>query len=296
MKLDIVVVNYNSGKYLQRCLDALHRTNGVFHDSQIIVYDNGSVDGSLANARKSFPRVLYMGNHINFGFARAVNHVIRKVHGDYVLLVNPDAVVFPESIRLMVEFMHENEKCGVLGGELLSPQGYSQPCCRRFPNYVNVLFGRRSIARRLFPNNRLSRTYLYSDIDANKPHKVDFVEGSLMMLRRKALDEVGYFDENFFLYVEDADICYRMMQKGWETWWLPRSYAIHYRGETFRRDNIHPAMHHSRGLYKFFCKHYNPPKLLRLVLKLSLALRLVYVIATGSLKKVFHDIDYSPPR
>jgi GT2 family glycosyltransferase len=225
-----------------------------------------------------------------------VNRAIDQSTGDYILLVNPDAIVFPESINLMLDFMNANKQCGVLGGELLDPAGYRQPCCRRFPNYLNVLFGRRSIARRLFPKNFLSRKYLYEDMDSSKPHKVDFVEGSLMLLRREALDEVGYFDEGFFLYVEDADLCYRMRQKGWETWWLPRTYTIHYRGETFRADNIHPALHHSRGLYRFFVKHYKPSVVTRLVLRFLLALRLVYVIATESLKKVFHDIHFSPPR
>ncbi len=296
MKLDIIIVNYNSGQYLKHCLDALHKANGIFHNSKVIVYDNGSTDESLKRAQESFPRVSYIGNHLNLGFARAVNKVIERSSGDYVLLVNPDAIVFPESISLMLDFMRTNKQCGVLGGELLSPSGYRQPSCRRFPNYVNVPFGRRSLMRRMFPGNPLSRKYLYSEIDPTKPHKVDFVEGSLMMIRRKALEDVGCFDEQLFLYVEDADLCYRMKQKGWETWWLPQTYAIHYRGETFRTDNIHPAMYHSRGLYRFFCKHYKPSTLTRLALRFLLALRLVYVIATGSLKEVFHDIRFSPPR
>ena len=296
MKVDIIIVNYNSGQYLKHCLDALHKTNGIFHNSKVIVYDNASTDESLKRAQEAFPRVSYIGNHVNLGFARAVNKVIERSSGDFVLLVNPDAIVFPESISLMLDFMKTNKQCGVLGGELLSPSGYRQPSCRRFPNYVNVLFGRRSLMRRVFPGNPFSRKYLYSEIDPTKPHMVDFVEGSLMMIRRKALEDVGCFDEQLFLYVEDADLCYRMKQKGWETWWLPQTYAIHYRGETFRTDNIHPAMYHSRGLYRFFCKHYKRPFLARLVLRFFLTLRLVYVIATGSLKEVFHDIRLSPPR
>ncbi len=296
MKLDIVIVNYNSGRYLKYCLDALHKTNGILHNSGVIVYDNGSTDASLKIAQAAFPRVRYIGNHVNLGFARAVNRVIEQSSGEYILLVNPDTIVFPESIRLMLDFMTKNEQCGVLGGELLSPSGYRQPTCRRFPNYVNVLFGRRSLMRRLFPGNPFSRRYLYAEMDPTKPHLVDFVEGSLMMIRRRALEDVGNFDEQLFLYVEDADICYRMKQHGWETWWLPQTYAIHYRGETFRADNIHPAMYHSRGLYTFFRKHYKPSFLTRLALRFFLTLRLVYVIATGSLREVFHDIRLSPPR
>ena len=190
--------------------------------------------------------------------------------------------------------MAENPNCGILGGEILNPEGFHQPTCRRFPNYFNVPFGRRSLVRRIFPGNYFSSKYLYLDFDYTKPQKVDFVEGSLMMIRRRALEQVGLFDEGFFLYLEDADICYRMKNSGWDTWWLPKTYAIHYRGENFRKDNIHPAMHHSKGFYRFFLKHYQPCVAIRLLLKLLLTLRLTYVISAESIKEVFYDTNFSP--
>lgn len=294
VQLDIVIVNYDSGHHLVNCLSALNMNNGVANGCQIIVYDNGSSDSSLQRARSSFPNVRYIGNHTNLGFAAAVNRVAQTLKSKYLLLLNPDVVIFPNTVDLMFEFMEQHPKCGILGGEILSPFGFRQHTCRKFPHYFNVPFGRRSLARRVFPNNTLSNKYLYLNLDSDYPQKVDFVEGSLMMIRRVAAGQVGFFDEGFFLYLEDADLCYRIKEKGWETWWLPESYAIHYRGENFRADNVHPAMHHSRGFYRFFSKHYKPPALLRWFLKVCLSLRLVYVISTECIKKVFHDINFSP--
>jgi GT2 family glycosyltransferase len=294
VQLDIVIVNYDSGHHLVNCLTALNMNNGVANGCQIIVYDNGSSDSSLQRARSSFPNVRYIGNHTNLGFATAVNRVAQTLKSKYLLLLNPDVVIFPNTVDLMFKFMEQHPKCGILGGEILSPFGFRQHTCRKFPHYFNVPFGRRSLARRVFPNNTLSNKYLYLNLDSDYPQKVDFVEGSLMMIRREAAEQVGFFDEGFFLYLEDADLCYRIKERGWETWWLPESYAIHYRGENFRADNVHPAMHHSRGFYRFFSKHYKPSAPLKLLLGAFLALRLVYVISTECIKKVFHDTNFSP--
>jgi N-acetylglucosaminyl-diphospho-decaprenol L-rhamnosyltransferase len=294
MQLSIVIVNYNTGNHLNNCLEAIYKTNGILDYGNIVVYDNNSHDKSLIRAKNNFPNVKYIGSHTNLGFASAVNKAVKNSDGEYILLLNPDVVVFPGVIDLMLRFMDNAPRCGILGGEILSPSGYRQPTCRRFPNYFNVVFGRRSLARRLFPDNSFSKRYLYLNLDSNEPQKVDFVEGSLMMIRRKALEDVAFFDEHFFLYLEDADICYRMRKKGWETWWLPRTYAIHYRGENFRKDNVRPAMHHSRGFYKFFIKHYRPVVFVRLLLKFLLNLRLAYIISLESIKKIFHDTNLSP--
>jgi len=292
MTLNIVIINYNSGHYLKNCLDAISKNNGL-KSKDITVYDNASGDDSIPYAQKFFPHVCYIENDTNIGFASAINQVIKGTRGEYILLLNPDVVLLPKAIDLMLEFVEKNPRCGIVGGEILSPFGYHQPTCRRFPDYFNILFGRRSLARRIFPRNPFSNKYLYLNLDYTVPQKVDFLEGSVMMMRRKAIEEVGLFDEGYFLYLEDADICYRMRKNGWATWWLPQAYAIHFRGENFRGDNIHPAMFHSKGFYRFFIKHYQPIQVIRTLLKFFLMLRLVYVISTESVKRVFYDTHFS---
>jgi len=294
MKLDICIVNYNSGMHLYNCVKALYTMNGALRDHEITVYDNGSSDQSFMLTTEAFSSIRMIKSSVNSGFAVAVNRVLKITKGQYVLLLNPDVIMFPRAVNSMIEFMDDHPQCGVVGAEILSPAGYRQPTCRKFPDYMNVLFGRRSLTRRVFPNNPWTRSYLYASLDYTRPQRVDFVEGSVMMLRRAALEDIDLFDEDFFLYLEDADVCYRLKKNGWQTWWLPQVYAIHYRGETFRKDNIHPAMHHSKGFALFLQKHQRLALPVRLILKGMLALRLVYVISTESLKEVLHDSDFSP--
>lgn len=284
--LDIIIVNYNSGDYLYTCLESLAPGKN-FNGYRVTVFDNGSTDGSLDRPARIFPGADYVTSPVNLGFARAVNRILETTGGDYLLLLNPDVVVLPGTIEKMLDFMKKNPACGVLGGEILNADGLTQPTCRRFPAGVNVIFGRRSFFRRLAPNNPGSRNYLYLDLDRTKPQKVDFLEGSLMMLRRRALISTGPLDEDFFLYLEDADLCFRMAQRGWETWWLPRAYAIHFRGENFRTDNIRPMLHHSRGIYKFFIKHNRLNRFQRSVLKILLNARLGYILGTEFAKRGF---------
>jgi N-acetylglucosaminyl-diphospho-decaprenol L-rhamnosyltransferase len=282
--LDIIVVNYNSGQYLLSCLESLYQQD-LNHDFRITVFDNGSSDDSVRPAQKEFPRTAFLKSPVNLGFARAVNRVLARTDAPYAMLVNPDVLALPGAIDRMRDFMERHPACGVLGAEILSAEGLTQPTCRRFPTYYNVIFGRRSIFRRIFPNNPGTRRYLYLDQDRSRPHQVDFLEGSMILIRRRALTDTGLLDEDFFLYMEDADLCLRMAQRGWETWWLPRAYAIHFRGENFRSDNIRPMRHHSQGIYKFFLKHRRPGLLSRTLLKFLLSLRLGYVLSTEFAKK-----------
>jgi GT2 family glycosyltransferase len=285
MALDIIIVNYNSGGYLSACLESLDKT--TFEQlKKIFVFDNGSGDSSVAQARERLtgPAVEYIMSKTNIGFAAAVNKVIARTHGDLILLVNQDMIVLPGAVDGLVRFMEQHPRCAVAGGEILKPDGSRQLTCRRFPGYFNVLFGRRSVFSRFLPANPFSRRYMYSDIDYTRPQKVDFLEGSLLLIRRKALDDCGVLDDRFFMYLEDADLSYRLHLGGWETWWVDRAYAIHFRGENTRKENIHPMIHHSRSFYTFFNKHYQPGFLLRLVMKLALCVRLGYVISTESAK------------
>jgi GT2 family glycosyltransferase len=285
MAIDIIIINYNSGGYLSACLESLGKT-AFEQQKKIIVFDNGSSDSSVARAREWLAglSVEYIMNQTNIGFASAVNKVITRTHGDLILLVNQDMIVLPGAVDGLIRFMEQHPRCGVAGGEILRPDGSRQLTCRRFPAYSNVLFGRRSVFSRCLPANPLSRRYMYSDLDYTRPQLVDFLEGSLLLIRRKALDDCGALDDRFFMYLEDADLSYRLRMRGWETWWVDHAYAIHFRGENTRRDNIHPMIHHSRSFYTFFDKHYKPGIFLRLLIKLVLCIRLGYVISTESAK------------
>ena len=287
MKLGVIFVNYNSGQYLKRCLDSLFFVlNG--NDCDILIIDNASKDASVEYIRTHYPNLTVIKNKNNLGFASAVNMGIKTIKRDYILLLNPDSEILPQSIDKMVGFMERTPDCGVLGGWVIYPDGRRQESCRRFPTFWRIVFGRRSsVFYRLFPNNRFSREYLLTDEDLTKTKEVDFVAGSFMMLRKKALDEVGLFDEDFFLYVEDADLCLRMKKHGWKVFFYPEARCLHYHGETIRQDNIRPEIYHAKSMYNFFKKHYHLNWLALLFLKTGVYLKAIQILSFGFAKRAF---------
>lgn len=279
MNSDIILVNYNSGQYLKKCLDSIHpELNG--RRCSILIIDNSSKDHSVEYASRSYPRVRTIINKQNLGFARAVNIGIRMTSSDYILLLNPDAELLPNSFGRMIRFMEEHPDCGVLGGLVLYPDGRKQESCRRFPTPWTIVLGRRtSFLHRLFPNNPFSREYLLKEADLSKTLEVDFVAGTFMMLRRKALETTGLFDEDFFLYVEDVDLCMRMRNHGWKVCFYPETICRHHYGETIRKDNIHPEIYHARSMLKFFKKHYHLSWFERLLLQIGLHFKTMQIIS-----------------
>lgn len=287
MNLDVIIVNYNSGALLRKCLDSIFAGNDRIA-LRIMTIDNASHDQSLKDAIASYPGLTIIRNRRNLGFARAVNQGIRNTGSDFILLVNPDAEIASGGIKAMLDFMSTHTDCGVLGGLVYYPNGKRQETARRFPTLATVVLGRRtSMLYRLFPGNPFSRRYLLLDADFSRARQVDFVAGTFMMLRREALNEVGLFDEDYFLYVEDADLCYRMKRHGWKVWFTPDARCTHLYGENIREDNIRPAVYHAQSMYRFLAKHLRPPPVLTLFIRTAVHLKNVETIAWGFFKRSF---------
>ncbi len=287
MNLDIIIVNYNSGPYLKKCLDSISPAfNGDL--GRVLIIDNASSDGSIINLQSVYPHIQIIRNQQNLGFARAVNQGIRITTSPYLLLINPDAELQSASIDKMLQFMETKPDCGVLGGLVLYPDGRRQETVRSFPTFWTVLLGRRSsLTYKIFPHNPFSKRYLLTTHDFTKTQEVDFVAGTFMMLRRKALEEIGLFDEDYFCYVEDVDICWRMKEKNWKVYFYPEARCVHLYGENIRKDNIHPEIYHARGMYHFFNKYYQPNFLYKSFLTTCLYLKICQIIAWGFLKLSF---------
>ncbi len=287
MNLDVIIVNYNSRSLLKKCLDSVFAGNHriALH---VVTIDNASRDQSLQDAVASYPGLRVVRNNRNLGFARAVNQGIRSTGSDFILLVNPDAEIASGAIKALLDFMSTHADCGVLGGLVSYPNRKRQETVRRFPTLATVVLGRRtSMLYRLFPANPFSRRYLLLDADLSRVREVDFVTGTFMMLRREALSEVGLFDEDYFLYVEDADLCYRMKRHGWKVWFTPDARCTHLYGENIRQDNIRPAVYHAQSMYRFFAKHLRPPPVLTFCIRTAVHLKNVETIAWGFFKRSF---------
>jgi GT2 family glycosyltransferase len=208
--LVISIVSYNSLNFLKECLDSI-AANPPNANYETIVVDNASSDGSAEFVERNFTHVKLILNNKNIGFAAANNKAIKSSDSRYVLLINSDCKVYENSLDRLLNFMEENPEVGIAGPKIVNSDGSIQLSCRKFPSIINAGF--HTILTGIVPNNPFSRRYKLMDINRDEPFKVDWVSGACMIIRRKALDDIGLLDENYFMYVEDTDICYRMWRK-----------------------------------------------------------------------------------
>ena len=252
--ISVVVVNYNVRDFLQHALTSLQKAlRGI--RSEILVVDNGSDDGSVEMLRRRFPSVQVIANDQNLGFARANNQALRRARGRYFLLINPDTVVQEDTARVMLDFFERNPDVGMAGCQILNPDGSFQLACRRSFPTPWVAFTKISGLSRLFPHTRLFGRYNLTYLSAEESYELDAISGSFMMLRREVYDEVGGLDEQFFMYGEDLDWCFRIQQRGWKVYYVHTTQIIHYKGESTKRSNLDEIKTFYQAMHLFVMKH-----------------------------------------
>lgn len=273
--LTISIVNWNTQEELRECLAGIFSQDNSI-SSEVIVVDNGSADGSAEMIRTEFAdRVVLIANPDNRGFGAAHNEAIKQSAGRYVLLMNPDShVVSQDALKRMVEYMDANEDIGILGPRIVNPDGTLQFSARRFPPMFAGVF-RHTILGRLFPKNRFVRGYLMSDESHDRIMDVDWVSGCAMLARKETLDEIGVFDERFFMYCEDVDLCKRAHQSGWRVVYYPEVEVSHRIGAASDKNPIAMIKQHHRSYLLYFLKHeaHGPKALLIPLLLIALWLR-----------------------
>lgn len=253
--LSIIIVNYKTKNLLEQCLNSIYSENYYF-SCGVFVVDNNSKDSSIEMVKKKFPQVKLIENRINSGFAAANNQALTRSNARYFLLINPDTVVLPDSLNVMMEFMDEHPEAGIAGCKLLNPDHSLQYSCRKFSTLV-TFFLRGIHFDSLFPNTTILRKYMMFDWDHNEVREVDWVLGSCMMVRRKAIEQVGLLDENFVLYFEDQDWCYRMWKHGWKIYYVPQAQMIHYYQRRSAKQFLNVlTWTHIKSMLYFFKKHY----------------------------------------
>lgn len=226
LSVSIIIVNWNAKEYLLRCLQSLI-TEGSTSNTEIIIVDNASKDGSQEAIRQHFPYVKLICNDKNLGFARANNIAIRLSSGKYVCMINSDATVRNGCIDRMRSYMDENPGVGVLGPMILNQDLTLQTSFMEFPSL------RKSFYKALGLHRILPHSKYFSSYPTNRPHQdtpstVDVLSGCFWMVRRDAIEQVGLLDESFFLYLEDVDWCKRFHEAGWNVVYFPHAQAIHY--------------------------------------------------------------------
>ena len=262
MMLSIVIVNYKAGALLRQCLDSIHRW-APRDPYEIVVVDNNSGDGSSKEIRTRYPAVGVIQNERNRGFGAAVNIGFRRTSGTYVLVLNPDIEVSPDSIKTLIDYMESAPDVGLCAPKLLNPDGTLQYSCRTYYSLWTILL-RRSVLGRLFPDHPCVRMHLMMDWDHDSRREVDWVLGAALMLRRSALPAEGAMDERFFLYFEDVDLCLRLHKAGWKVVYNPASVMIHHHLRASAQGVLNRAkLEHVKSWIKFSVKHRGEPLLRR---------------------------------
>lgn len=231
--VSVLVVNYNTERLLAPMWDALTNARGAL-DLQVIVVDNASRDRSVALLREDprFAAAKVLANSVNVGFGRANNQGVTMATGRYLLLLNTDAFVAPNTLESTVAYMDEHRQYGVLGVQLIGRDGLPQPSCRYFPTPWNVFLLRSGLSR-LFPHVRSVDDLAW---DHAAPRECDWVPGCYLLIRREVVDKIGLFDPRFFMYSEEVDLCRRAKQSGWGVVFFSGTRVIHLGGESAKSD------------------------------------------------------------
>lgn len=255
MKLTVVIVNYKVEHFLVQCLHSVSRSmQGI--DGEVIVVDNASGDGSIDYVRRMFPDFTYIENSENVGFARANNIGIRRGTGEYVMLLNPDTFIDEQLIPDCIHLLDSDPSIGATGVRMLNQDGTFALESRRGVPTPFTAFCKMTGLNSLFPHSHTFGRYYMRYLDEHEANPVEVISGACMFIRRSVLDKCGLLDENFFMYGEDIDLSYRMLQTGHRNYYLP-TLMLHYKGESSNKNTYHYVYIFYQAMYIFFRKHYS---------------------------------------
>jgi len=247
--LSIILVSYKTREVIEECLKSIYKNPPAF-PFEVIIVDNASFDGTVELIKKDFPNVHLIENNTNRGFPAANNQGIEISRGNFILLLNSDVVVLPGSIDKMIKFMKEHSDVGAIGPKLLNSDGSFQISAWLFPNVITEVIRKivNIFARNINFRNFMERLY-------TREKKVDWVSGACLMIRREVVDKIGGLDENFFLYFEDVDWCYRICKAGWKIYYFPLAMMIHFLGKSMNQNKTRSFLEYRRSQLYFYKKH-----------------------------------------
>jgi N-acetylglucosaminyl-diphospho-decaprenol L-rhamnosyltransferase len=269
MLLSVIIVSYNVKYFLEQCLCSLEksvRTAGLPYgtsdrggvslppQAEIFVVDNNSSDGSMEWLPPRFPQVQFIVNHDNMGFAMANNHALAMAEGKYVLFLNPDTILAEDSIAILIEFMGSTPAAGAAGVRMIDGRGrFLKESRRGFPSPW-VAFCKLAGLTALFPHSSLFAKYYLGHLPETANHPAPVLSGACMLVRKQVLDNIGGFDERFFLYAEDIDLSYRIEQAGYTNYYIADTTILHFKGESTRKDARHIKLFY-KAMSQFRRKH-----------------------------------------
>lgn len=254
IELSIITVTMNHLTYVKSLLDSLYNNDSDINMSfEMIIVDNCSVDGTVEYIKENYPQVIIVCNNTLKGFAENNNLGVKYSKGEYVAIINPDIILKPNSLNILVDYVKLNGDVGIVAPKLLNIDGTVQKSVRRFINIyfllLRILYWGRDMT-----NNKKLNSYLLKNIDTNKIQKVDWAIGAALLLKKELFVQLDGFDKNFFLYVEDEDLCLRTWKKEKKVIYLPESEMYHIHKKESHKFNRKTVMH-AKSMFYFIKKH-----------------------------------------
>ncbi len=259
MELSVIIVNFNVKYFIEQCLLSCKKALSEI-DGEIIIIDNNSVDGSISMIKEKFPEYKLIENPQNDGFSKAVNQGIRKANGKYILLLNPDTVVEENTFRRSIDFMEAHSEAGALGVKMIDGKGKFLPESKRSMPTPSVAFYKIFGLSRLFPRSKTFARYNLGYLSPDEINEVEILPGAFMLIRKKVLDKIGLLDEDFFMYGEDIDLSYRILQQGYKNFYFPETTIIHYKGESTKKGSMNYVLMFYNAMLIFANKHFSKRK------------------------------------
>jgi N-acetylglucosaminyl-diphospho-decaprenol L-rhamnosyltransferase len=255
MTLSIIIVNYNVKYFLEQCLCSVTKAINK-RETEIFVVDNNSTDGSLEYLQPKFPQVKFISNTKNVGFAKANNQALLKASGKFILFLNPDTIVAEDSFEKCISFLALNKNAGAVGVRMIDGSGfYLKESKRGFPSPW-VSFCKLSGLIYLFPQSKIFAKYYLGHLKENENNPVDVLSGAYMMVKKEVLDNIGGFDEQFFMYAEDIDLSYRIQKANYFNYYLAETTIIHFKGESTQKGFRYVKLFY-KAMSQFVRKHYD---------------------------------------
>ena len=287
--ISIIIVSYNVKTFLHHCINSVQKA-AVDLNVELFVVDNNSIDGTGEMVKREFPDVHFIGNDKNLGFGKANNQALKLSKGKYVLFLNPDTLIEENTLRIFLEFMDNNKKVGIAGPKILNSDGTLQLACRRsFPSPAIALPKLLGLSN-IFPQSRVFGKYNLTYLDPDKSYAVDAVSGSFMFCRGELIRELKGFDEDFFMYGEDLDLCRRVQLKNMLVYYVADTTIIHHKGESSKSAPFDSLLAFYKAMDIFFRKHFS--SLYSFITTLFFRLGIVAHLSINFLARLFLAIRF----
>lgn len=296
--VSIVIVTYNCRDKTLNCIKSIYKEVKRIN-FEVIIVDNNSKDDTVEFFKEAFANLKIIENKKNIGFAAAVNQGIFKSTGKYILLLNPDTEVVSDCVKIMFDFLEADKKVGITAGKLLWPDGRTQILFMQFPTLKAQLIEALYL-HILFSKSRIISAHYLTNWNYNTKREVDVVSGACMMVRKEIMEKIGYFDEDFFIYAEDVDFCYRVRKNGWKIFYLPDARVIHYHGQSTKLHEEIMLAQAYKSRKVFLRKHYgkfysdisNFITILAFSLRATFSLLMLIILIFSKVKRRFYRQNF----